>query len=153
MTAKKTQAVYLDPMHSLGYLSRINFRAFSRALEKLTSKHGVTSGQWRFLRVLWEEDGISQRELSNRVGTKEASTVRAIKGLIASGFVTRKPCADDKRKLRIKLTPKGRQLQAKLIPMVVTVNERALRGLSAKDIDTARRVLARTYENLQKDGP
>ncbi len=141
--------VYLDPLHSIGYLARINFRAFSRELEKLTITQGVTAGQWRFLRVLWEQDNITQRELSNRVGTKEASTVRAVKGLVKSGFVSRKQSSEDKRKYHIVLTPKARRLQEKLIPMVVTVNERALKGLSKKDIDTARRVLVQTYNNLQ----
>lgn len=148
-SSKQQRQVYLDPLHSIGYLTRINFRAFSRALEKLTISHGVTAGQWRFLRVLWEEDNITQRELSNRVGTKEASTVRAVKGLVKSGFVTRNQSSEDKRKFHIVLTPKARSLQEILIPMVVAVNEQALKGLSKKDIDIARRVLVQTYNNLQ----
>ena len=147
--SKQQRQVYLDPLHSIGYLARINFRAFSRALEKLTITQGVTAGQWRFLRVLWEQDNITQRELSNRVGTKEASTVRAVKGLVKCGFVTRKQSSQDKRKYYIVLTPKARRLQEKLIPMVVTVNEQALKGLSKKDINIARRVLVQTYDNLQ----
>jgi DNA-binding MarR family transcriptional regulator len=150
-TVTSTQRAYLDPMHSIGYLSRINFRAFSRALEKLTIKHGVTAGQWRFLRVLWEGDNITQRELSNRAGTTEATTVRAVNGLVKSGFVTRNPCADDKRKSHIVLTPRARQLRETLIPMVVQVNSRAMKGLSKKDIETTRRVLEQTYANLTAD--
>ena len=59
---------FADPMQSIGYLCRINFRMFARELEKRIAKHGVSSGQWRSLRVLWDEDGITQRELSDRVG-------------------------------------------------------------------------------------
>ena len=151
LTTKESQKAYLDPMHSIGYLSRINFRAFYRALEKLTLKHGVTAGQWRYLRVLWEEDHITQRELSDRAGTKEATTVRAVNGLVKSGFVTRNPCANDKRKSRIVLTVRARRLQDKLIPLVIEVNARAVKGLSKKDIDTARRVLAKTHANLWAD--
>ena len=135
-------------MNSIGYLSRINFRAFSRALEKLTIKHGVTAGQWRFLRVLWEEDNITQRALSDRVGIKEATTVRAVTRLVNDRLVTRNPCASDKRKLRIVLTLKARRLRTKLIPMVVEVNERAIKGLSRDDIETTQRVLAQTHVNL-----
>jgi hypothetical protein len=51
---------------SLGYLVRDANRAFQRLLERRISPHGVTRGQWYFLRVLWEEDGLSQRELSAR---------------------------------------------------------------------------------------
>ena len=60
---------------SLGYLVRDANRAFQRLLERRISPHGVTRGQWYFLRVLWEEDGLSQRELSARVGMMEPTTV------------------------------------------------------------------------------
>ncbi|MDZ4375825.1 MAG: hypothetical protein U1C74_30960, partial [Phenylobacterium sp.] len=53
--------LYADPNNSIGYLTRIAFRNFSRALERRTSPHGVTAGQWRFLRVLWREEGLTQR--------------------------------------------------------------------------------------------
>ena len=46
---------------TLGYLVRDANRAFQRLLEKRISPHGVTRGQWYFLRVLWEEDVLSQR--------------------------------------------------------------------------------------------
>ena len=135
-------------MDSIGYLSRINFRAFSAELEKLTSPEGVSAGQWRFLRVLWESDDITQRELSDRVGIKEATTVRAIDGLVKAGLVVRHRSTEDRRKINIKLTPKASRLKSKLLPMVSEVNERALRGLSQADIDTTRRVLMHTYNNL-----
>lgn len=150
---RKTQSTsdgadYLHPMDSIGYLSRINFRAFSTELAKLTSAHGVSAGQWRFLRVLWEEDDITQRELSDRVGIREATTVRAVGGLVRCELVVRHPSTSDRRKIKIKLTRKARMLKSKLLPMVSEVNQRAVRGLSQSDIDTARRVLAHTYQNL-----
>ena len=66
---------YENPNNSIGYLARLAFRSFSRALEKRTLPHGVTAAQWRFLRVLWLEEGITQRELSRRVGLREPTTV------------------------------------------------------------------------------
>ncbi|XOV82778.1 MAG: MarR family winged helix-turn-helix transcriptional regulator [bacterium] len=148
-TAKPlTSNPYLEPMHSMGYLSRVNFRMFSRALEKLTLPHGVSAGQWRLLRVLWEEDNITQRQLSERTGTKEATTVHAVRSLVDAGFAVRTRCNEDKRKVYITLTPQAHRLRATLMPKVVTVNEIALAGISADDIETARKVLAHTYANL-----
>ena len=54
---------------SSGFLVRDANRAFQRLLEKRIAPYGVARGQWYFLRVLWNEDGLSQRELSARVGT------------------------------------------------------------------------------------
>lgn len=151
MSERDPTEPYLDPMHSIGYLARINFRAFSRALEKLTRQHGVSAGQWRFLRVLWDQDGITQRELADRTGTTEATTVRSVNGLLKAGFIKRQRVADDRRKMKITLTAKGRRLRNALLPMVIAVNERALRGVSKRDIETTRRVLMKTLENLTPD--
>jgi len=145
---KDKTAFYLDPLHSVGYLTRINFRAFSKALEKLTEPHGVTAGQWRILRVLWEEDGITQREISNRVGITEATAVKSLAGLETAELITREVDESDRRKMITRLTTRAKRLKKKLIPFVVDVNERALKGISRKDVDTARRVLAQTYLNL-----
>jgi DNA-binding MarR family transcriptional regulator len=142
---------YLDPSHSMGYLSRLSFRAFSRALEKKTLCHGVSSGQWRFLRVLWETDDITQRELSELVGTKEPTTVRSIRSLEASGFITRRKDRADGRKSRIKLTAKSRKLRTTLMPYVIELNQIATQGISKQDVETARRVLIRMQENLKEE--
>lgn len=141
---------FTDPMQSIGYLCRVNFRLFARELEKRIEKHGVSSGQWRSLRVLWEQDNITQRELSDRVGATEATTVLMIRSLVRDGFVVRSSDPDDRRKVRITLTPKARRLQAKLMPFVAEVNEIAVRGIGAEDQETVRRVLAMIYANLSQ---
>ena len=151
MSDRDSQTPYLDPLNSIGYLTRINFRAFSRALEKLTSRHGVSAGQWRFLRVLWDQDGITQRELAERTGTTEATTVRSVNGLLKSGLILRRREKDDRRKMKITLSAKGRRLRSELLPLVIEVNERALEGISKKDVETTRRVLLRTFSNLTND--
>lgn len=140
---------YLEPMHSLGYLTRVNFRLFSKALEELTLPHGVSAGQWRLLRVLWEQDNITQRELSERTATKEATTVHAVRSLINAGLAVRTPCTEDKRKVHITLTARARRLRAKLMPMVVKVNEQALAGIDPKEVAIARKVLSLTHANLR----
>src|ERR1043165_5077603 len=120
---------YADPGNSIGYLTRIAFRAFSRALEVRTTPHGVSAGQWRFLRVLWREDGLTQRELSRRVGMREPTTVIALKSLERSGFVVRRQSLEDRRKVHVYLTREARALEPVLLPAVVEVNAIALAGL------------------------
>lgn len=140
--------VYEDPINSMGYLTRITFRSFSRTLERLTLPHGVTAGQWRFLRVLWREEGLTQRELSRRVGMREPTTVTALNGMEKADLVRRKPSREDRRKVHVFLTPRARKLQAKLMPMVAQVNAIAATDLSPEDIATVKRVLLKMSENL-----
>ena len=40
-----------------------------------------------------------------------------------------------RKKMIITLTPQARELEAKLIPMVVEINEQALKGITKKDAD------------------
>src|ERR1044072_9464002 len=77
------------PDESSGYLVRDAHRAFQRLLERRIAPHGVTRGQWYFLRVLWNEDGLTQRELSARVGMMEPTTVIALRGMEKSGLIRR----------------------------------------------------------------
>jgi DNA-binding MarR family transcriptional regulator len=103
------------------------------------------------LRVLWKRDGVTQRELCREVGIAEATGVKGIARLAAAGFVKRTIDAPDKRKIVIRLTPHARALEAKLIPMVVEINERALAGITKIEADIARKVLAKIYFNLNKE--
>ena len=70
-TIRKPADYYRSPENSIGYLTRLVFRNFSRVLEKYTLQHEISAGQWRFLRQLWIADGITQRELSERVGMRD----------------------------------------------------------------------------------
>ena len=136
---------------SLGYLCRIAFRNFSRALERRILPHGVSSGQWRFLRVLWIEDGITQRELSRRVGLREPTTVIALKALEKGGFIHRWQSPEDRRKLHVYLTPKARQLKQVLSPFIIQVNDIATNGLSPDEVETLRDLLRKVGQNLSED--
>ena len=142
---------YADPTNSIGYLTRIAFRSFSRALELRTAPHGVSSGQWRFLRVLWLEDGLTQRELSRRVGMREPTTVIALKSLERSGFVVRQKSVEDRRKVHVFLTPEAKALQPVLLPAVAEVNDIALAGLTKAEIQVLRKALTQVGRNLAAD--
>jgi DNA-binding MarR family transcriptional regulator len=135
---------------SLGYLVRDANRAFQRLLEKRIGPHGVTRGQWYFLRVLWEEDGLSQRELSARVGMMESTTVIALRGMEKSGLIRRTRSADDRRVTRVHLTPKAKGLRNRLLRISRGVNEQGADGIDDAELNEFRRVIARMTENLDR---
>ncbi len=121
-----------------------------RELQGRLVEHGVSFGHWTFLRILWERDGLTQRELSDEAGVAEPSTNAAIKAMEQAGYVTRRRLPDNRKNLYVRLTPKGRALQRKLVPLARAVNRDAVRGLAARDVETARRVLLAVKENLRK---
>jgi DNA-binding MarR family transcriptional regulator len=102
---------------SIGYQIRTTHRAMQRFLQFKIAPHGITIGMWYFLRALWHEDGLTQRELSNRAGTMEPTTLSAILIMEKKALVRRVRNRDDRRKWHIHLTPKGRALKSKLLPL------------------------------------
>ncbi len=143
---------FSDPLQSFGQVARLTFRTFARSLEQRIVDHGVTIGQWRFLRELWREDGITQRELSERLSMREPSTVAAVRSLESAGLVRRVRDACDRRKIRIHLTPRARRLREPLLRHVRDVNLVATQGVPKKDLETTRRVLLRLMANLNAAG-
>src|SRR2546423_12151946 len=69
------------PDDRLAHLVKDATRALVRALQTRLGAHGVSFGHWTFLRVLWEHDGITQRELSAEAGGMEPTTFGAVKAM------------------------------------------------------------------------
>ena len=136
------------PNDRLAHLVKDATRALLRALQARLAVHGVSLGHWTFLRVLWEKDGITQRELSERVGMREPTTVVALKGLEKAGFITRTKTAEDRRKTFIYLTPHAKKLELILAPLNAEVHKVATRGMTDEEVETLRLLMRRVVENL-----
>jgi DNA-binding MarR family transcriptional regulator len=121
-----------------------------RALSRRLAVHGVPFGHWTFLRILWERDGLTQRQLSEEAGVMEPSTFAAIKAMEKLGYVKRKRLPDNRKNVYVHLTAKGRALEKKLVPLAEQVNEIGLRGLSARERATVHRALMTVIDNLRE---
>jgi DNA-binding MarR family transcriptional regulator len=133
---------------SIGYQVRATHRALQRLLQYKIEPHGITLGMWYFLRALWHQDGLTQRELSNRVGTMEPTTLSAILNMEKKGLVRRARDRDDRRKWHIHLTSKGRAFKGKLIPLAREVVATAVQGLSPGEVTQLLKGLAEVQKNL-----
>lgn len=133
---------------SIGHQVRWAHRALQRELEEQIRPYGITTGMWYFLRALWEEDGLSQRELSDKVGTTEPTTVAALHAMEKRGLVTRVANTTDRRKSNIYLTVPAFELRELLLPHAREVNRVAGAGISAADIRALKRILTKLRGNL-----
>jgi len=146
----RRREVELPPRLSSGYLVRDVHRAFQRLLERRIAAYGVTRGQWYFLRVLWITDGLSQRELSARVGMMEPTTVIALRSMERAGLVRRARSHDDRRKVRVFLTAKATRLRNELLVVAKSITDAAEAGIAARDLGVFRRVVTRMTANLDR---
>ncbi len=141
------------PNDRLAHLVRDAGRAYTRALQLRLADYGVPFGHWAFLRILWECDGLTQRELSDRAGVMEPTTFAAMKTMEALGYIERRQLPENKKNMYVHLTPAGRALKKKLVPLAEDTNQVSIQGLSASDIQTTRRVLLTILRNLAQDEP
>jgi DNA-binding MarR family transcriptional regulator len=146
--AKDAKDLWLDPQTSAGYLVRDTHLAFAKALRTRLQQYDMTTGQYFFLRALWIEEGLSQRELSRRVGTTEPTTASAMRVLDKKGLVRRVRNAHDRRTVNIYPTDEGKRLQGALLAHARDINRAATGDISAGELDRAFEVLRTLKRNL-----
>ena len=139
------------PDDRLAHLVKDATRALVRALQVRLTAHAVPFGHWAFLRILWEKDGLTQRELSEQAGVMEPTTFTALKAMERRGYVVRRQVAGNKKNVYVHLTPKGRLLKGRLVPLAEEVNNVAVRGVKPSDIAVTRQTLLAIIENLAAD--
>ena len=139
------------PNDRLAHLVKDATRALLRALQMRLAEHSVPLGHWAFLRILWEKDGITQRELSEQAGVMEPTTFSALQAMEKLGYIVRRHMHGNKKKNFIFLTPRGRLLKDKLVPLAEDVNRTAVRTVKPADIATTRQTLLTILENLAED--
>lgn len=133
---------------SVGYQIRAAHRALQRFLQLKIEPYGVTIGMWYFLRVLWNEDGLTQRELSRRVGLMEPTTLTAILSMEKRGLVRRAQNKEDRRRMHVHLTPKGQALKTDLMPLAKFVVATATQGFSAMETKRLLGALSEVKRNV-----
>jgi MarR family transcriptional regulator, organic hydroperoxide resistance regulator len=144
---------YDVPNDRMAHLVKDTTRAFLRSLQARLAGRDVQLGHWTFLRILWEQDGLTKRELSIEAGVAEPTTVIALRAMEQLGYVRLEQRPDNKKNVYVFLTARGRKLKGALVPLAEEVNAIALRGLAARDIDLVRQALLGMLDNLSRDLP
>ena len=139
------------PNDRLAHLVKHAARGFARALQMRLTEHSVSYGHWTFLRILWESEALTQRQLSARAGVMEPTTFSALNAMERLGYVSRRASPRSRKEVHVHLTPRGRALKRKLVPLAEEVNEVALRKVGAAAVATTRRTLLALIENLAAD--
>jgi MarR family transcriptional regulator, organic hydroperoxide resistance regulator len=134
-----------------GYILRAAYLALIQTLQRRLAAYHLTSPQWWFLREIWNEEGLTQRELSARVGTAESTTVNALRVLERRKLITRVVRKGDRRAVGIFLTAAGRRLEQDVMPTVEAVNEIGLRGFTPQQVNGFVGALIAFHDNLKSE--
>src|SRR5262249_23727740 len=142
----------LDLGNYLPYLiNRIGFALVEHFTADALKAHGLTIDMWRVLAALSNNGGQRQVDLA-RMTSSDASTLsRLVSRLVRGGLATRSRSEKSNREVLVALSPKGRALVQRLIPIANRLEETASAGLSAKELAVVKRLLTRMYGNFSRD--
>ncbi|BCH24158.1 MarR family transcriptional regulator [Mesorhizobium sp. L-8-10] len=132
---------------SAGYLANHMARLFALGLQDRIRPLGLAPAQFMLLIELWREDGLSQRDLVERLDVEQATIANTLARMERDGLITRAPHQGDARMKLIRLTPKARRIEAEAIAAARAQNAAALGDLTQAEreqfLDMMRRVITR----------
>ncbi|HQA08647.1 MAG TPA: MarR family transcriptional regulator [Syntrophomonadaceae bacterium] len=104
----------------LGAISRKMMRYYNNQL----ATYGITIVQSWVLFYLSDQDGSSLKDIAAAVQLDSPVVTGLIDRLVKEGLVVREEDPEDRRSLKISLTPRGREVVAEIAPTVVEYNQR-----------------------------
>lgn len=90
-------------------------RSITSAYREGLAELGLTYPQFVTLLVLWETDDITVKELGRRLHLDSGTLSPLLKRLESLGLVTRHRASDDERRVHVRLTPSGHEMQAPVL--------------------------------------
>lgn len=124
-----------------------------RLFEKILIEHGIdqfNGAQGRILFVLWENDNIPIKELSNQTGLAKTTLTSMLDRLEKSGNIQRIYDHTDRRIVRIKLTEAAQKLRVQYNEVSAKMNEIFYEGFDDNEIQLFEDSLRKVLENLTK---
>jgi len=126
---------------SVGFLLAKAYQRACAIYKEQFERYDLTPQQFGLLRFLWEEDGITQVELSNRSQIDRTTIGGLIDRLEQSGLLKRLPHPEDRRAYKISLSAAGKKLEAELTPLAEELHRKILAPLTAEEIETLTTIL------------
>ena len=134
------------------YIGRIK-QVNTRLLNKFLAQKNITAfngEQGRILHVLWENDGISNRELSKKSGLAMSSLTTMLERMEEKNLLIRKFCPTDKRKILIFLTDYAKSLKSEYDEISDKMNEISFEGISNEERLAFEATLEKVLYNFER---
>jgi len=101
----------------------------------------ISSGQHQYLLCLYHHNGISQEELSKKIGVDKGTTARAVKKLVEAGYITREIDKKDKRAFKLHTTEKAKEFKIEFMKLADEWELALLEDIPEEQKDMVREVV------------
>jgi MarR family transcriptional repressor of emrRAB len=127
-------------------LSRVMFAR----LDAFLAGHGLTDTSWLFLTSVYTAPGgvRSPSEVGRVLAQSKPHMTRLADSLVVKGLIRRAHGEQDRRRVVLAVTPKGRRLVERLLPQVWAQHQQIARGLSRTDLPQLSALLAKWLSQL-----
>lgn len=132
---------------SIGRFISCIYRYFHKHMHDQLQEYNLGSGQFHFLMMLYNKDGVNQKTLAETLHIDKATSARAIKKLEEQGFVTRIRDANDRRNYNVFLTEKAKKLKPKIREMLRNWTKILLKDISKEDEEKLFNLLEKIAQN------
>lgn len=122
-----------DRQNSFGWMINVIANKASKDFDLELKKHGLTIALWPTLMCLWEEEGVTQRDIAEKSKVENSTTTRTLDKLEKLELVERRADPNSRRSFRIYLTEKGKALEEVLIPIPVKLNKELMEALDTDE--------------------
>lgn len=109
---------------------------------------GATLQMWRVLAALHERDGRRMGDLSDTTSIEVSTLTRLVDGMEGKGLVARRRAAPDARVVTLQVTPAGRRLTRRILPIAERYECVALEGFGPAEAEALKAALRRLYDNM-----
>ena len=124
-----------------------------RIFERLLARQGIDAfngAQGRILYVLWQEDGMSIKTISERCGLAITSLTTMLERMENQGLIRRVPSEQDKRKTLLYLTDQAKKLRTDSEVVSGQMRDIFYRDFTAAEIEQFETYLNRVRTNLEE---
>lgn len=135
--------------NSAGYLANHMARLFALGLQSRLKPLGLAPGQFMALLVLWEKDGLTQKELIARLDVEQATMANTLTRMERDGLISRRPHPQDGRAQSILLTQKARQIEQQAKAHALAQNKLALSALSVDERTQFLQTMAKVADTMK----
>lgn len=129
---------------NLGKVMRQVYNYYEQKLSPL----GLTPSQFFVFNALWMQDGINFSELEEQVSLDASTLTGIIDRMERNGFVERRQDLQDRRAVRVFLTPKAKEMGHQILKFADELDADLRRPFSEAEIRTFERVLTTLAERI-----
>jgi MarR family transcriptional regulator, organic hydroperoxide resistance regulator len=134
------RATDADPLRVWFRFIRLH-RRVSAAMAAEMKRLGLSIPQFDLLSTLSEREGLSQRELAERLYVTKGNVSGLVDRLVEAGLVERRAFPDDRRSHALHLTGKGRRIAERAMAAQARYVGRTLGRLAASDLMALERLV------------